>query len=65
MDLDLDLILKLGVGLVALWEVRKLRQEVREGFFEVASALRGHEGRLDDHERRIEAMEEEFPWNSS
>ncbi len=63
--MDWDLILKFGVGLWALWEVRGLRHEVRQGFEDVASALRGHEQRIDDHEGRIKAMEEEFPWTSS
>lgn len=59
------MVLKYGLGAVALREIWMLRGEVRKGFADVATALKGHEAKIEDHEERLRAIEGDFPWSSS
>lgn len=61
----LDLILKYGLGAVALREIWMLRGEMRKGFESVTEALKGQESRLDDHESRIKNLEQDNTWRTS
>lgn len=53
-----EFIAKYGLGGVALWQLRKLRDDMRAGFASVTKALEQQDDRLDDHESRIRTLED-------
>ena len=58
-------LLNYGFGVVALREIWKLRSEMKAGLDNVTAALRGQEKKLENHEERIQTLEEDERWRSS